>query len=83
VQAALETGQATTRYKVPSNAVIRSGDQTYVFVKVAEGYRVQPISVLATQEGESVISGDLHEGDTVAVSGIAAIKGAWKGIGGE
>lgn len=71
------------RYRVPSAAVARSGDQTLVFISTPEGFRPQPVQVLETADTEAVITGDIAVDAQIAVQGIAAIKGAWMGLGSE
>jgi membrane fusion protein, heavy metal efflux system len=70
------------RYRVPRQAVVRSQQGSYVFVQQPGGFRAQAVEVLSEQPQEAVIAGDLKPDDKVAVSGTAAIKGAWTGLGG-
>jgi RND family efflux transporter MFP subunit len=82
VQVALTTVGKQTRYQVPSGAVVRSGKQTVVFVEVADGFLVKPVTILSSQGGFAFIAGDFRGDERIAVTGIAAVKGAWLGLGG-
>lgn len=70
-------------WRLPAGAVLRRGDTDYVFVRSADGFRAEPVRLLAKEGGQAVVSGALGAGDRVAAKGVAAIKGAWLGIGGE
>ena len=70
---------ATTQdgWTVPLAAVAHDGNQAYVFVRTADGFDVRPVNVAASA-GQSVrIQGALKAGDTIAVAGVVALKGAW------
>lgn len=82
VQAAITTTSPQTRYQVPSSAIVRNGRQTVVFVQTPQGFEVRPVTLLATQSGRTIISGSFSGSEKVASSGLAAIKGAWMGLGG-
>ncbi len=82
VQAMLTTHTAEHSFTIPANAVVRREQKTYVFVKTAEGFTATPVQVWISEGGTSVISGPFAGGEQVAVSGVAAIKGAWMGLGG-
>ncbi|MDX1811556.1 MAG: efflux RND transporter periplasmic adaptor subunit [Gammaproteobacteria bacterium] len=82
VQVALTIDDTKLRYQIPSNAVVRSAKQSVVFVETDEGFIVKPVTVLSSQAGIAFISGDFKGDERVAIKGIAAIKGAWLGLGG-
>lgn len=82
VQVAHVVETKETRFQLPSIAIARSGDQAFVFVKVAEGFDIRPVTVHGLSGENAIISGDFTGDEQVAVSGIAAIKGAWAGLGG-
>lgn len=66
---------------VPMSALIRSADAAYVFVRNAQGFEVRPVTV-ASAEGDAVyLAGGVAPGETVAISGVAALKALW--LGGE
>lgn len=70
-------------FRLPAGAVVRRGEGYYVFVRTPQGFRVEPVQLLAAEADESVVSAALTPEDRVAVRGVAAIKGAWLGLGGE
>ncbi len=82
LQVSLATTATTPLYKVPAVAVARSGNKIVIFVQDKDGFTAVPVKVIASQAGSSVIEGTLKGDERVAVSGIAAIKGAWLGLGG-
>lgn len=69
--------------RVPLEAVVRRREGQYVFVRTGDGFRVEPVQVISAGDVYCVVSGALTPQDQVAVRGVAAIKGAWMGIGGE
>lgn len=83
VEARLQLGGADTLYRVPTNAVVRAGDKTVVFVQAPIGFLATHVEELGAEAGYSLVKGKLETGAMVAVSGLAAIKGAWMGLGGD
>ncbi|KAF0843311.1 RND family efflux transporter MFP subunit [Methylovorus glucosotrophus] len=73
----------STHFSVPRPAIARHDGKTYVFVKTAQGFRAMPVEVVSEQFEEVVINGDFTGKEQVAVSGQAAIKGRWLGLGAE
>lgn len=68
---------------VPAQAVVRQGGKAYVFVRSSQGF-VPTVVQLGPQTGGAwPVASGLKAGDEVAVSGIAALKGAWLGLGSE
>lgn len=82
VQVGLTTASQTQRYAVPANAVVRSGQQAVVFVRTAQGFEPRVVTVLASHNRTAFVAGELQGDETVAISGVAIIKGAWLGLGG-
>jgi cobalt-zinc-cadmium efflux system membrane fusion protein len=64
-------------HEVPAAAVTRSGTSSYVFVRSAAGVDVRMVEVLGVNSGRAYVSGNLDENDTVAASGISALKSLW------
>ncbi|MDB5990802.1 MAG: transporter [Herbaspirillum sp.] len=70
---------------VPAAALVRSGADSFVFVKNAQGF--EAVQVTAAAAGADMIwikgksQGKLAAGSPVAIRGIAALKGAWMGLG--
>jgi multidrug efflux pump subunit AcrA (membrane-fusion protein) len=82
VEVRLELAAAENQYRVPSAAVVRSGQKAFVFRREPYGFAAQPVEVVSEQGGYAVLAGTLQAGDAVAVSGLAALKAAWLGQGG-
>lgn len=81
IEAQLTASTAGQRYSVPVAAVARGAKQSVIFVQTAQGFRVQPVQIVSEQNGRSVIAGELRGDERVAVRGVAAVKGAWMGLG--
>lgn len=64
---------------VPSRAIVRMSGQTYVFHEVDGGFQTVPVKVLSQSYQTSFVSGNLSETDTIAVSGLAALKNVAEG----
>lgn len=82
VQVALSASTPQTSYQVSGNAVVRSGRQTVVFVQTAQGFEARQVVVLGKRGTQTIVSGELRGNERVAITGLAAIKGAWMGLGG-
>lgn len=84
VEAVLAGGQRTAKsWRAPLAAVVWRRAKAYVFVAVPGGFRPQPVTV-SGEAGESVlIDGPFRGDERVAVSGVAALKAAWTGVGDE
>ncbi len=83
IEAQLTAPTAGQRYSVPVTAVARSAKQSMIFVQTAQGFRAQPVQIVSEQHGRSVIAGALRGDERVVVRGVAAVKGAWMGLGGS
>ncbi len=86
----LEGADQADLLRVPGNAVIRQGEAFFIFVATEGGFDALPVERLGEADGLLTIrvsdTGDqsqLSAGDHVAVDGVAAIKGAWQGMGGD
>jgi cobalt-zinc-cadmium efflux system membrane fusion protein len=63
-------GPAEARLTVPAGAIVREGNQDYVFVQEASGrYRFAPVAVEPEMDGIRAVSRGLREGDLVVVDG--------------
>ena len=74
--------QTQTSFSVPSNALVNSKSQVVVFVQTSAGFEARAVKVLSTQGETSAITGGFTGTEKIAISGTAAIKGAWLGRGG-
>lgn len=68
---------------VPAAAVVQQGGRHYVFVRQPQGFRAVVVTLGAGGGSEVLITAGLKAGDEVAVKGVAAIKGAWLGLGAD
>jgi hypothetical protein len=74
---------------VPAAALVQSGANYYVFVKNAKGFVAIKVKdrINPAVDGKVWVQGQdatlLKAGSPVAISGIAALKGAWIGLGAE
>ena len=82
VEAAIAVPDAGNAFGVPAEAVVRIGGNPALFVRTAQGFSVQPVQVLGEAAGKAVVAG-LKGDEQVAVKGVAALKAAAAGIGGE
>jgi membrane fusion protein, heavy metal efflux system len=62
---------------VPSGSIARSGEENVIFVKVENGFQVQPIKILSNHEQMAVISANLKENPRIAINGLAVLKALW------
>ena len=77
------TTGARTSFAVPRSAVARQGEQAVLFVQQARGVTVLPVKILLEQDQQLTVQADLNGDETIAVQGVAALKGHWLGLGGE
>ena len=68
---------------VPAQAVVRQEGQAYVFVRSSQGFVPTAVELGPQGNGAWPVRSGLKAGDEVAVSGTAALKGAWLGLGAE
>lgn len=73
--------KAAGSLSVPAQAVVRHGGQAYVFVQTPQGF--VPTAVVLGTEGadQTLLRSGVKAGDVIAVQGLAALKGAWQGMG--
>jgi cobalt-zinc-cadmium efflux system membrane fusion protein len=83
VEASIVAAGGDAQWSVPSGAVARVKGRAVVFVRNAEGFRAQPVSVVNETATRTVVSGRLAVGERIAVKGVAALKAALAGIGAE
>lgn len=80
--AAQRAGEAAA-LSVPAAAVVQHGGQSYVFVRQPQGFRAVRVKTGMGGGSDTPIVSGLKAGEEVAVKGVAAIKGAWLGLGAE
>lgn len=70
-------------WRIPSRALVYQQGQAHVFVERNGGFEPLPVKIVA-QGGQSLtIAAPFKAGERVAIEGVAAIKSAWLGGGGE
>lgn len=83
VQAEVATNSTQDGLTVPLAAVAYDGRQPYVFVRTTKGFAARPVEIIANAGQSLLVRGPLQVGDSIAVTGIAALKGAWLAPGTE
>lgn len=55
---------------VPEKAILQGEDSSYLFAKIGEGKLVRKsVTVISTQNGKAVVSGDIKDGETIVGEG--------------
>lgn len=67
-------------WAVPTAAVARSGDGSYVFVRTAAGFDVREVRITGTDPGKAYIREGISAGDNIAISGVSALKALWASL---
>ncbi len=70
-------------FKVPLSALVRVAGKQYVFVRVRQGFEARQVQVAGEEERKAIIHEGLGSGENIAVQGVAALKAAWLGLGGD
>ncbi len=83
VEALIQIGGVGQYFSMPKSALARQGADTVVFVQRPGGFAAMPVKVISEQGEEAVVDGKFTGKEKIAVTGIAAIKGAWIGLGAE
>lgn len=69
--------------RVPLAAVVYQNGVPYVFVRTSEGFVARRVGVAAIDGRQAILHEGLTGEERVAVQGVAALKAAWTGIGGD
>ena len=72
-----------SNFKIPTSALVNHQSRVMVFVQTDKGFEVREVKVLNTQGDITSISGDFNGTEKIVISGTAAIKASWQGMGGE
>lgn len=84
VEASVAAAAATARqFSVPNAALVRVEGTPLLFVQTAQGFRAQKVTLVREGAEESLVGGEIKGDERVAVRGVAALKAALSGIGGE
>jgi cobalt-zinc-cadmium efflux system membrane fusion protein len=70
-------------FRLPIAALVYQEGKPYVFVRAQGGFAARQVAVASTEERNVVIHEGLHDGESVAVQGVAALKASWIGIGSD
>lgn len=70
-------------FRLPLAALANQEGKTYVFVRATGGFEARPVAVASTEERHVAIHEGLQGGEEVVTQGVAALKAAWTGIGGD
>lgn len=82
-----QAGAATSRFSVPSSAVVFQSGKNWLFVQNEKGFQALSVRKVADADDKAVIELPVSaakglQNARVATSGIALIKAAWQGMGG-
>nr|MBS0022408.1 efflux RND transporter periplasmic adaptor subunit [Gammaproteobacteria bacterium] len=83
LQVRLKLSGNERRFRIPASAVVRTREMSLVFVRAPFGFFATPVDIAGQDNGFAIVTGELEADASVAVSGLAAIKGAWMGLGGS
>lgn len=68
-------------WSLPSTALVRNGSNEFVFVRNAEGVQAMPVTVVSRAIDQVIVQGALAAKQSIAVQGLASLKGLWLGLG--
>lgn len=68
-------------WSLPSTALVRNGSNEFVFVRNAEGVQAVPVTVVSRAIDQVIVQGALAAKQSIAVQGLASLKGLWLGLG--
>jgi RND family efflux transporter MFP subunit len=83
VKAQLIQNTISDALRVPSSAVVKDGEQNYVFVRDGNDFKRVAVTIIAQEINESIIKAELLPNSAVAIRGTAALKAAWVSGGNE
>ncbi|MDP3777127.1 efflux RND transporter periplasmic adaptor subunit [Methylotenera sp.] len=83
VEAEINLGGQSQYFSVPKSALARQGSSALVFAQTQAGFKPIKVTIISEQGDDAVVDAPFVGTEKIAVSGIAAIKGTWLGLGGE
>ncbi|MDX1915249.1 MAG: efflux RND transporter periplasmic adaptor subunit [Methylophilus sp.] len=83
VEAEIMLEKQNAQFTVPRAALARNASKAFVFKRLVNGFEAVPITLISEQGNQAIIQAPLSAKDSIAISGIAALKGSWLGLGGE
>ena len=66
-------------WDIPLAAVAYDAAEAHVFVRTKEGFEARPVKVVMSAGQRVRVQGALKAGDSIAVTGVCALKGSWLG----
>jgi membrane fusion protein, heavy metal efflux system len=75
------TNQAN--FNLPTATLVNHQARHIVFVQTANGFNAREVKLVSTQGNTSIVTGAFVGTEKIAISGTAAIKASWLGMGGE
>ncbi len=76
-----EAGQR--QWRVPTRAIVRQDGADWVFVEAAAGFVPAAVQVRSRAGQSAAVEAPFTGRERVVVEGVAAVKAAWQGMGGE
>jgi multidrug efflux pump subunit AcrA (membrane-fusion protein) len=70
-------------YRIPTGAVIRSGDEVTLFVRDQNGFTLKPARIIADEGQSLVVDAQISSTDQIAIKGLATLKGMLEGLGSD
>lgn len=71
------------QWRVPGRAIVRQDGKDWVFVEAAGGFLPTAVQVLSRSGQAAAVEAPFTGRERVVVEGVAAVKAAWQGMGGE
>jgi membrane fusion protein, heavy metal efflux system len=68
-------------WSLPSTALVRNGSNEFVFIRNADGVQAVPVTVVSRAIDQVIVQGALTAKQSIAVQGLASLKGLWLGLG--
>ena len=75
VQVQLAPDGVGGQWRVPAGSVVRHRERSWIFVRVPDGFRARPVTVLNETAQSTTIRAQLNPADQIAVRGILALLG--------
>lgn len=83
VQVQRQQESAGKAFALPTAALMREGEQVWIFARTAGGFRKVVVELLSQEASTAVVRGELSGEIPVAVQGVAALKAAASGLGAQ
>lgn len=78
VQVRLAISGKGQQFRIPRSSMIRDQNKTWVFVQSPKGFDPKEVTVINEESRHLIVSGQLTDGEYIAVSGTSALKAAWQ-----